>query len=70
MHCVLRLAMMEAKSESTCKISIFQELFNEFLSKTKGRNYKFNPRSIMADENSASYCATRKVLGWNLQHLK
>ena len=63
MHCILRLAMMEAKSESTCEISIFWELFNEILSKIKGRNYKFNPRPIMADENGANYCAVRKVFG-------
>ena len=63
MHHILRLAMTEAKSESTCEISIFWKLFNEILSEIKGRNYKFNPRSIMVDENSANYCAIRKVLG-------
>ena len=63
MHHILRLATMEAKSESTCEISIFWELFIEILSKIKGRNYKFNPRSIMVDENSANYCAIKKVFG-------
>ena len=60
---ILRLAMMEVKSESTHEISIFWELFNEILSEIKGRNYKFNPKSIMVDENGANYCAIRKVFG-------
>ena len=60
---VLRLATMEAKSESTHEISIFWELFIEILSKIKGRNYKFNPRSIMVDENGANSYAIRKVFG-------
>ena len=61
MHHILRLAMMEVKSESTHEISIFWELFNEIPSEIKGRNYKFNPKCIMVDENSANYCAIRKV---------
>ena len=52
---------MEVKSESTHEISIFWELFNEILSEIKGRNYKFNPKSIMVDENGANYYAIRKV---------
>ena len=63
MHRILRLATMEVRSESTHEISIFWELFNEILSKIKGRNYKFNPKSIMVDENGANYCAIRKVFG-------
>ena len=63
MHRILRLAMKEVKSESTCEISIFWELFNEILSEMKRRNYKFNPKSIMVDENSANYCAIRMVFG-------
>ena len=63
MHHILRLVMMEVKSESTHEISIFWELFNQILSEIKGRNYKFNPKSIMVDENSANYCAIRKVFG-------
>ena len=55
MHRILRLAMMEVKRESTHEISIFWELFNEILSEIKGRNYKFNPKSIMVDENGANY---------------
>ena len=54
---------MEVKSESTHEISIFCELFNEILSEIKGRNYKFNPKSIMVDENGANYCAIRNVFG-------
>ena len=60
---ILRLAVMEVKSESTHEISIFWELFNEILSEIKGRNYKFNPKSIMVDENSANYFTVRKVFG-------
>ena len=60
---ILRLATMEVKSKSTHEISIFWELFNEILSEIKGRNYKFNPKSIMVDENGANYCAMRKVFG-------
>ena len=63
MHHILRLATMKVKHESTHEISIFWELFNEILSEIKGRNYKFNPKSIMVDENSANYCAIRKVFG-------
>ena len=63
MHHILRLATMEVKSESTHEISIFWELFNEILSEIKGRNYKFNPKSIMVDENDANYCTIRKVFG-------
>ena len=54
MHRILRLATMEVKSKSTKEISLFWELFNEILSKIKGKNYKFNPKSIMVDENGAN----------------
>ena len=63
MHHILRLAMMEVKSESTHEISIFWELFNEILSEIKGRNYKFNPKSIMVDANGANYCTIRNIFG-------
>ena len=63
MHHILRLAMMDVKSESTCEISICCELFNEILSEIKGRNYKFNPKFIMVDEKGANYCAIRNVFG-------
>ena len=63
MHHILRLATMEVKSESTQEISLFWELFNEILTEIKGENYKFNPKSIMVDENGANYCAIRKVFG-------
>ena len=63
MHCILRLVMMEVKSESTQEISLFWELFNQIHSEIKGKNYKFNPKSIMDDENGANYCAIRKVFG-------
>ena len=51
----LRLATMGVKNESTHEIIVFWELFNEILSDTQGRDYKFNPR--------ANYCATQKVFG-------
>ena len=70
MHCILRLATMEVKSKSTQEISLFWKLFNEILTEIKRKNYKFNPKSIIVDENGANYCAIRKVLDWNLQHLK
>ena len=54
MHCILRLAMMAVRSESTHEISIFWELFNEILSEIK---------SIMVDENGAKYCTIRKIFG-------
>ena len=59
----LDLLLCRLKIESTCEITIFWELFNEIQSDIKGRNYKFNPRAIMVNENSADYCATRKVFG-------
>ena len=63
MHRILRIAMMEVKSESTKEISLFWELFNDILSEIKGKKYKFNPKSIMVDENGANYCTIRKVFG-------
>ena len=63
MHRILWLAMMEVKSESTKEISLFWELFNNILTKIKGKKYKFNPKSIMVDENRANYCTIRKVFG-------
>ena len=63
MRRILRIAMMEVKSESTKEISLFWELFNDILSEIKGKKYKFNPKSIMVDENGANYCAIRKVFG-------
>ena len=61
MYCILRLVMMEVKSESTQEISLFWELFNQIISEIKGENYMFNPKSIMVDENGANYCTIRKV---------
>ena len=54
---------MEVKNKSTCEIIVFWELFNEIPSDIKGRDYKFNPRAIMVDENGANYCAIQKVFG-------
>ena len=63
MQCILRLATVEVKSESTCEITVFWELFNEILSDIKGRDYKFNLRAIMVTENVANFCAIQKVFG-------
>ena len=63
MHHILRLATREVKTKLTHEITIFWELFNEILSDNRGRDYKFNPRAIMVDENGVNYCAIRKVLG-------
>ena len=60
---ILRLAAMEVKNKSTHEIIVLWELFNEILSDIKGRDYKFNPRAIMVNENSANYCAIQKVFG-------
>ena len=43
MHHILRLAMMEVKSESTQEISLFWELFNEILTEIKGKNTSSTP---------------------------
>ena len=68
MQHILRLATMEVKNESTCEITVFWELFSEILIDIKGRDYNFNPRAIMADENSANYFAIQKVFGLILSH--
>ena len=63
MHHILRLTTMEVTSKSTHEITIFWELFNEILINIKGRDYKFNLRAIMVNENSDNYCVIRKVFG-------
>ena len=63
MQCILRLATMEVANKSTHEIIVFWELFNEILSDIKGRDYMFNLRAIMVDENGANYCAIQKVFG-------
>ena len=42
---------------------MFWELLNEILSDIKGRDYKFNLRAIMVDENGANYCSIQKAFG-------
>ena len=66
MQCILGLVTVDIKSKSTHEITIFWALFNEILSNIKVRNYKFNPKAIMVDENGVNFCAIRKVLGWIL----
>ena len=53
---------------STHEITVFWELFNEILNDIKGRDYTFNPRAIMVDENGATYCAIQKILGLILSY--
>ena len=53
------------KHESTCEITLFWELFNEIVSDIKGRDYKFSPRALMVDGNSANYCAIQMTFGVN-----
>ena len=65
---ILRLATIEVKKKSMSEIAVFWELFNEILSDIKGRDYKFNPRSLMVIENSANYCAIQRFLGLILSH--
>ena len=62
MCCILRLATVDIKNKSTHEIIVFWELFNEILSDIEGRDYKFNPRAIMVDENGANYCPIQKVV--------
>ena len=47
---ILRLAIMEVKSKSTCEISFFWKLFNEALSQITERDYKFNMKATLVDE--------------------
>ena len=60
---ILRIATMEVKCESTWKISFFWKLLNEVLTQIMEREYKFNLKAIMVDENGANYCAVKEVLG-------
>ena len=60
---ILRLATMEVKYMSTHEVIVFWELFNEIPSDIKDRDYKFNLRAILVNENGANYCAIQKVWG-------
>ena len=63
MQHILRLDSVEVTNKSTHEIIVFLELFNEFLHDIKGRDYRFNQRAIMVDENGANYSAIQKVFG-------
>ena len=54
---------MEVKNESTHEITVLLELFNDILSDIKDRDYKFNLRAIMVNENGANYSAVQKDIG-------
>ena len=56
---ILRLAAREVKSESTHEISLFWNMFYEVLSQITERDYKFNSKAIMADENGVNSCAIK-----------
>ena len=61
MQHILRSATTDVKNESTLEISLFWKLFNEVLGQIIERDYTFNPKAIIVDENGASYCTIRKV---------
>ena len=55
MRCLVRLASMEVRTESTKNIAMFWKLFNEALSEATGKpGTIFNPYIIMVDENGAN----------------
>ena len=71
MQHILRLATMEVTTEFIHKIIWFWELFNEILSDIKGRDYKFNPKAIMVNENSANYCTIQQIFEFiSFHHIK
>ena len=65
MCCLIRLASMEVKSESTENIRLFFQLLNEMLQIVgkKDKNYKFNPRNIMCDEAGGNIRGIKEALG-------
>ena len=65
MRCLLRLACMEVKSESTENIRLFFDLLNEMLQIVgkKDKNYKFNPKHIMCDEAGGNIRGIKEALG-------
>ena len=65
MHCLLRLASMEVKSESTENICLFFKLLNEMLQiiGKKDKDYKFNPKHIMCDEAGGNIRGIKEALG-------
>ena len=65
MHCLICLASMEVKTESTANIHLFFRLLNEMLQKVgkKDKNYKFNPKHIMCDEAGANIKGIKEALG-------
>ena len=65
MWCILRLATMEVKNESTHEIILFWKLFNEILSQITERGHKFNPKAILMDETIAH---SDKYLAFILWH--
>ena len=65
MRCLLRLASMEVKSESTENICLFFKLLNEMLQiiGKKDKDYKFNPKHIMCDEAGGNIRGIKEALG-------
>ena len=65
MRCLLRLASMEVKSESTENICLFFKLLNEMLQiiGKKDKDYKFNPKQIMCDEAGGNIRGIKEALG-------
>ena len=64
MRCLLRLASMEVKTESTENVRLFFEMLNEMLQIVgkKDKNYKFNPKHIMCDEAGANIKGIKEAL--------
>ena len=64
MRCLVRLASMEVRTESTKNIAMFWKLFNEALSEATGKpGTIFNPYIIMVDENGANFCGVKEEFG-------
>ena len=62
MRCLLRLASMEVRTESTKNIAMFWKLFYEALSEATGKpGTIFNPYIIMVDKNGANFCGVKEA---------
>ena len=70
LQCTLRLATMEVKNESMHEITLFWELFYETPHDTQARDYNFNPKAIMVDENNANYGMIQLVFEVNFIKIK
>ena len=61
---VVLLAVMETESENTEMVTLFFNLFNEFLKEVTGdRSYNFLPHGFMVDEAGANFNTIQAVFG-------